>query len=284
MKSLSSLLFLLTLASCAVDIDEREVLIHHDAERDRLDVLFLQQGVSADAEAIADSVPFLRPKGIEAATELATRVLDGSRVAGIGWPLDFDLDQDDPEFEPGAEARSLLKGITVQEAKAFLDDGNRLSWYQHFRIERPGALLGWLNGTLNGWILDQDPTDESPWPRSRDLCIEAARGGWTWCRLEGSSLVLEIPAHEGDVAQVLLELAAGEAWGGPLLQGGLSSVRIADGKVTLVLGEKGADVCQLRFRGEGRYDSRLLQELRGLGRIIPESLDLDQLRRSYFRD
>lgn len=270
LAALSLFAVLVALVSgCAVEIDEREVLIRHDVERDQLDLLFVQRGVSAPRG-------FFPKKKQQDALELAQLVLDGRRQAGFGFPLDFDLDSDELQ----GEERERLSHITLEAVAPFLDEGDRLSWFQHFRVPDASATIEWLNTLFNEYVVAELENDEEK--PFAERWVKAARNRWRWIEFRGTQFVFRAPMTPEDFAQVFEDVASGEESVGVLE--GLHALSVADGIAEFTYGEPDSTVIRLRLAGNGEYDDRLLRDLEAAGHEIRKISELERVRATFYRD
>ncbi len=203
----AALAALLTLASCAgFSFGTQELALRPIPEEDAFELLLVYEGVVPHGEQPAD---------LERAVRTLARITEGRRQAILlGWPFEFDLD-DDGLFEHEAESAQRLRAYA--DNVELLDvglarDGERLILHQRFRFGEASAGLEILNAAWSEFALELGRTDdleEALDPRSAELWVQHAQAGRDWLVLDESGLELRIPASSAGAARLVRELCAG---------------------------------------------------------------------------
>ena len=279
-------LALLVLPGCDVEFPEEEVRLRYDAASDTLDVLFIYSGVhtpEATEEALKDGVA------------VADRILAGRReFMLLDWPYLWDLDEMAEDEETLLPYRRLIDRVSLLEVGAFLDNGERLSAWQHFRMKEVTPSLKQANQALALFIqlgaLTGDLQENLPWVDDEELELwtEDARMGVQWIRFEDGGLVVDVPMSElasvralSMLTQQAMKEAAGEEElvTVAMLFENVHSMRIADGRAVFRLGQREGEqtVFQLR-RGDAPYDDALLTALQARGLDLSAAPSLAEVR------
>lgn len=260
-------------AGCAVQVQEHELWVRHDEERDSLELLLVMHGVCAAPNKLEQALP-----------EVST-VLDGRRQVGFGWMTAVNLDglpEPDPEDPDDLtpQERAFLNEIEVR-SEAFLDEERRLGVVQRIRVPRASFLLERIDERVRAaWTeaFDPDPSSERDQEGSR-LRHEAAASGWCTVSFLGSRLWVRFPATEEEAGRFMRELL-GESEQG-LREVPLESIRIADDRVDLVFGSGDDAAWKLSIVDESvEYSNGLRQALAEAGHELP-GRSIDSMRAAF---
>jgi len=207
------LVALLTVAACDLEFPEQEIRFRHDAQADRLEVLFIAKGLSAEKPA---------PKSIQEGVDVVQRLLAGRReFMALDWPwyVDFDgLVEEARELElrsvagelPRHERAELVEAghllgvadlVKVTRVGLFEDPEGRLCGYQLVRVDELSRFLDWLNGWISRQILANDASGEFEEDDDLDeVTVERwttkARAGTPWVTFGDGALVVDVPLSE----------------------------------------------------------------------------------------
>lgn len=116
MRNLLALVFVLLLATACLEVDEQDIVFHHDATADRIDVMVVHRGLFAEAGTGSDRDPLAK-----ALRDLAEVKEGGEVVFWHNWPLTFELTR-----EYTAPAKALLAHVDVENGGLFTDPKGRL--------------------------------------------------------------------------------------------------------------------------------------------------------------
>ncbi len=131
------LLVLLFLAGC-LEFDAQEVVVHHDAAQDRIDILFVYRGLYAES---SDGTP----KALEKALADLTKAREMGHFAfWNNWP--FKVDPCADTKTPVATA--LLAHVDVETGGLYTDPQGTLCAYQFVRIRDASSFVAKLEQAL----------------------------------------------------------------------------------------------------------------------------------------
>jgi hypothetical protein len=106
----------------------------------------------------------------------------------------------DPAFRK--RALEVIGGWELREHGSFLDEKNRLSAYQVFRVEKLSRLVDLANEAIDRGILDAldegkaVPEGDEVDARTRELWKARAESGGPWIRLDGAEVVIDVPGSQ----------------------------------------------------------------------------------------
>ena len=97
----------LPLVGCGLAVQEQEVLLRVDPERDQVDLVVTYEGLTHTGDSL------------EHAAKICQRVFEGRRELGIaGWSMHLDFDEMSQEPGIDAEARRVLESIELVGVEA----------------------------------------------------------------------------------------------------------------------------------------------------------------------
>lgn len=206
----------LALASCAdYGFTEQDLLLRHEAEEDRLEVLFVYAGVFLSDEKKLD----------ESASRVAQDAEGFRHFIVLGWPWEFNLPQlqeslaeeiAESDDELAQRALAWIVGITVEESGLFRRDCGELCLYQEVSIPKVSEGLALFNDLVNREIAETTMADlreglDLPDAATAELWMVKARAGKPWIAFDQGALVLQVPVSPLGAArglQVLLKTAS----------------------------------------------------------------------------
>ncbi len=247
MKRLALLALAVSLiASCStIESCRDEIWVRHDAETDRLDILLVSEGISANAEP-------------RAALDLARRILQGDRLIYGGWLFVFDLD--DPDAFKSLDDYLVFQNVRVVAAEAYLDSEGRLSWAQHFCIRHASTVVGRVNSLLREMVLEEFEEETSEDSAMELQVLRAFLDDETnVLTLQGAQLEVRVPMQPSEAWRIEQDLKNGRGLGG--LQG-VTSWHITDGTIRWTFGEPEEKEWTASFNHAGmEYQPGLLEAL-----------------------
>lgn len=305
-------------ASC-LEFDGQEVFLHHDVERDRIDVLIVYRGLYAESGTAEDDM------------KKALQDLDATRRSGefcfwYNWPFTVDLTRERP-----APVRALMDHVDVENGGLFTDPQGELCGYQFVRVRDAQAFLKKVNTLLELAVqaalasgIDLRGPEHRLHQDTRELLLEHLRAGERLLALEDNRIELRLPLAEADLRYALDQMeqhflsnacremakaeeraaAAGHTFGDAreryqeLLRGAPSfrffwdnpiSIERRPGLVRVALGtaadgeeeDGGSPELHLRKARDGAYDPRLLEQLRARGEAIEDGVPDPELARRF---
>lgn len=179
-------------------VEEREVWIHHAPAEDRIDLLVIYSGVTAGGWRIGPSLRFTED------------VVTGRK--GLPRPLLVPMESPMAFFSPKWRLSGELSG---EPPCAYLDEEERLCWYQRASFDNVSAVLAHWNDDLRETILELPPPDPPVEPDDAEAAFLRdwhpilrtwAESGRDFIRLAGSQLVFEVPIPEDRLPQSLQDL------------------------------------------------------------------------------
>ena len=257
-------------ASCEnVAVQREEVWVRHDAQADRIDFLYLYDGVSA-----AGSLP-----GAEAQVEA---LLEGKRRFGMNWLYSFDLEELD-ETATTPEDEVLLEGIAVEDAYAFRNEEGELSLTQHVRAIEAAKIVARLNEAIREWAekeLEEEGGSGDEVER-RLAWQRAIEEGWEFVRFDGPQLVVQFPVTPEDAAELRPELArAAEDPNHPLRDVTASSIEAGRAKLTFGTGDARAWSVP-RVNESRKVDPALLEALVADGHEVRDDVHFEEVLAAF---
>ncbi|MCB9884296.1 MAG: hypothetical protein H6838_02325 [Planctomycetes bacterium] len=149
------LLPLLFLLSGCLEFDAQDVVIHHDAANDRVDVLLIYRGL------IAEGDPSDGNQIKEALGDLDKCLATGEFAFWCNWPFKVD-----PTLEPKGLRQDLLQHLEVENGGLFTDPLGKLCGYQFVRIVKATEFFAKLDNALQvalqAGLLAGFPDDKGP--------------------------------------------------------------------------------------------------------------------------
>jgi hypothetical protein len=223
----------LVLASCvSYDFRRQDLAFRHDAETDVLEVLVVSHG--------------LRETGRESADAARADAAGARHVILLGWPFEFDLDE--LEGEGGGEPipdeglaplvprlLAWTPGVTVAEARMWVDADGGTSLLQRFRVAHASEGVALLNDAINAECLRLESWTKAARDsdaRTGELWEAHVRAGRPWVELAGGGIVVRLPASPAGAARGLASLA-GDVEGFAAIADALSAVSVAGGEAVL---------------------------------------------------
>ena len=298
-RSLIAILTSFLISGCVIRVAEQEVLFRHDAAADALDLLLIYRGVAATDD---------KESTLEDAMKIAYDVLDGRRIFYVGALfMAEDLDEilekierpgadETDAMEPGERAAltSVIDSVSVEDVDVFLDEHQRLSAYQLYRIENVSGLLDWINSSISRAVNDSAEggrlAEDLPLldPSTRELWASRAQSGQPWIVIDDDLIVIDLPMTIESFQRVQAELidavTQSEEVSGAALVGQylahLRDLEVADDRIVLRFGAPGGvyRLTATETREEREGDSRLLDALRDDGLVIDEEMTNERVR------
>ncbi|MEM7310548.1 MAG: hypothetical protein AAF682_27985 [Planctomycetota bacterium] len=190
----------LLLGACtSYDFVEQDVLLHHDAETDELELLLVYED--------------LRETDSKSAAVVAADGGGAQHFILAEWPWELFLDDLDAELgakdNPLSErARAFFAGVRVAEAELFRRADGALCLYQRVRMRGASEGLGIVDDALTELVLalDEEYLAASWEPGTAALLVEHARAARPWFRFEGGALIAQLPLTPAGAAQLLPRL------------------------------------------------------------------------------
>ena len=201
------LLLVLTAVGC-LEFDEQTVYFEYDRHRDMLLMIVNYGGLYAESS-------------IEQSRTQLEDAIQVKRAAFIGnWPFswsseDLRKEMTDPEQEkdtPKAVRAKLLRLtelVTVLNAGFYTDGAGRICGAQVVVIEHASEAVNLMNDAFNGMLL-AEPEEEKASEFDK-LARQYALRGHRWLDLDGSSLIVRVPATEKMVKDGWEQVIAGIA-------------------------------------------------------------------------
>lgn len=186
MKTLIAFLLLILFAGC-LEFDAQDVHLHHDADNDRLDMMFVYRGLFAEDGDVKDALG-----------HYDEAMLEGDFALWNNWPLKVEATSD------GRWSTLLKRHVRIENGGLFLDPAGTLCGYQFLRIEKVSRMLGALNQLIgvyvqttllagDGLARGHEFDDET-----RELVGEFVRGRGQFVSLEGAALRIQLPFSAAD--------------------------------------------------------------------------------------
>jgi hypothetical protein len=300
-------LSLLTIAACDLEFPEQEIHFRHDAQADRLDVLFIAKGLSAET---------LEPKSVQKGVNAVQRLLAGRReFMVIDWPWYVDYEDlvekarklevkmrsvadelpDDKRAEL-VEARHLLGVadlVKVTKVGLYEDPEGRLCGYQLAQIHELSRFLDWLNGLISRHILAEDAPRELANDRDLDeetveRWVAKARVGTPWVTFQDGAMVVDVPLSEdllstwlAEVFEEILDADEEDRWMILVFSELLRHTRTAnlgDQGLEVVVGHSSGTTVMTPVHPERTYSPALAKALAAMGVGPEEDLTIEQIR------
>ncbi len=229
LPTVAALALALFLSACgALRFESQELSTLYDEGSDVLTLELVYHAVSAvdklaytysgdELESAADGLD------LERSTAALVEMSTGRRRFMLFDPLlDFSLDrasQDDAHELPDFERRMTLwrDGITMEEARLFLDDAGQLTLYQRLKLRNLSEGLALWNAMLRRDLIesfgerDQAADDLYVDVATLELALADAAAGRDWVQWTGAGLALSLPASPQWIARALSDGVAGLA-------------------------------------------------------------------------
>ncbi|MCK5941697.1 MAG: hypothetical protein KAI24_07000 [Planctomycetes bacterium] len=191
------LLALLLLLGGCLEIDGQDVHLRFDAERDRIDAMFVYRGVFAEGSAGGGGTPPID----KAIGDLELAKQTGEFVFWNNWPLSCD-----PCRDYDAPRNALIRHLEVENGGLFTDPQGVLCAWQFVRINKARAFVRKLNlmlevavqAGLSGGIkqLDGHKLDDD----TKELVREFLRSGEKMLTIADGRIELRLPLSAKDHA------------------------------------------------------------------------------------
>lgn len=181
----------LLLAGGCLEFDSQEVAIRCDAEKDRIDALFVYRGFYA--EASKDQAGERVDKALK---DLDEALQSGEFAFWCNWPFTVDLTREGTR--PGA---ALMQHVEVENGGLFTDLKGALCGYQFVRVNGAKAFVQKLNTLLEveaQGLLASGRGGHKFASDTRDLLREFLRSGEKMLTVEPGRIGLRIPCAAAD--------------------------------------------------------------------------------------
>lgn len=277
-----------------LEVEEMEVCVVADKERDRLDLCIVSKGIWARGRTPL----FGRKEGEEEdlSEELAEliRCRDRGAILLPGLkPLDLtDLDVDirDEAARQRAEAgrAKLLAHIEVEPGSFTVDADGKLSFVSFLRIQRVTEFLALVNdGVRQAMSEEKGLTD----PESIELMRRFLERKEDFVAMDGAGMRARVPLsgkgfdeqRRKFLREVEGEFRSSEGNESPLLESMLENhmaVVRRDGLVEIYMGVQGAKACSYWYRDDHEYRNSLRERLEAKEGALP-ALDDEGIRASF---
>jgi hypothetical protein len=259
---LFGLWLLLCLGGC-LEVESMEVRVVADRAQDRLDVMIVSRGLwstSGSESGLAEDLADMRK----------CRDVSALPVPGIGV-VDFTTPK--VEGKPEEDWHLLAQFLDIEPGAFFLDEQQRLCFYQFVRVNRLREFLGKCNEVARGRLLQQSKQSS----RETQILIEdAVKAKLEFIAIDGAGFLFRVPMVDEDhrtqqtalwrsVARSI-ETAMGTADKSDGTERGVvqhlrdNDVAIVrrKGLTEYVVGTQGSDICDYQVRGR-RYTDNLLK-------------------------
>jgi hypothetical protein len=185
------LLALAVFAGC-VELDGQRISMRYDAAEDRLELLLFYDGIH-DSGSDGDG------KGVE---QIPTFVKGGEFLL-LDWPFHYQPKEIRERLankgEEGLDAvereflEYFLANVVAAPIGHYRDPEGRIGAAQIVTFRKASRMIRLINALLNREILEEEPEREIA--RTVAKMKEGAKKGAQWARLDGHSIVFEVPVH-----------------------------------------------------------------------------------------
>lgn len=259
---LFGLWLLLCLGGC-LEVESMEVRVVADRAQDRLDVMIVSRGLWSTAgseNGVAEDLADLRK-----CRDVSALPLPGLGVADFTSPQANDKHDE--------EWRFLAQFLDIEPGAFFLDEQQRLCFYQFVRVNRLREFLVKCNEVARGRILEQSKMAN----RETQVLIEAAvKAKLEFLAIDGAGFLARLPMADEehrrqqtalwrDVARNIEKAMGSADKSDGTERGVVQHLRDNDvavvrrkGLTEYIVGTQGSDVCDYQLRGR-RYQDNLLK-------------------------
>lgn len=196
------------IAGGCLDFDSQTVYFEHDAANDRVLMIVTYRGFYAAAHDDRSGVE-------DARQQLAEAVNEREVAFGGNWPFVYsnsewtrppEGDAAKAPTEVGRIRRELAETVTVLNAGFYRDSAGRPCGAQVLVVEPAQRAVELVNRAINAALIAQadDAPAKDEWMKT---AVRRARQGHRWVRLEGHSILADLPADEQQLKRALEDLA-----------------------------------------------------------------------------
>jgi hypothetical protein len=189
-KAIIAILLAVAVFGGCVELDGQRICMRYDAAADRLEFLLFYDGIH-DSGSDGDG---------NAAKQIREAMENGEFLL-LDWPFHFERGKlakqlnEEGKLE-GAErelARYLVKYVDVKPIGHYRDPEGRIGAAQAVTFRNASVMFRKINALLNRAIREEEPEKEIA--RTVAKMVEGAGKGEQWIRLDGHSIVMEVPVH-----------------------------------------------------------------------------------------
>ncbi len=180
----------LSVVAC-VELTGQRISWFHDVAKDELRFLICYDGIHEGSHD---------PAGTE---QLPEFVANGD-VMLLDWPFHIDrkeLGERVTKADALPEERAFLERLLAMRTEAvgwYVEPNNRIGALQRVIVPQVSRVIAAANDLINAEIVADEGDGDAEWPRTVELCRDAAKQGHQWIALDGQQFVFTVPVQRDE--------------------------------------------------------------------------------------